>query len=149
MPSAPSEDAELERRIHWALQRQPPRRAPASLQRNVLAAIERRGARHWWRNDFAHWPLAARAAFVVFCAVPIKLAVEVCVWLVARVDSAPLIADLAAHAAWIKLLVSVSAYVAHNVPGNWLYAGAAIFAGVYAAVFGIGAAAYRTLYASR
>ena len=34
----------------------------------MLAELARRAALPWWRKSFAHWPMAARAAFVVLGA---------------------------------------------------------------------------------
>jgi hypothetical protein len=41
---------------------------------------------------------------------------------------------------------AVSSLIARLIPPLWLYAGLAIGAVWYAALFGLGAAAYRTLY---
>jgi hypothetical protein len=43
---------------------------------------------------------------------------------------------------------AVSTHIVHTLPANWLYALLAIGAALYAALFGLGVAAYRTLYLS-
>ena len=40
----------------------------------MLAELERRAAFAWWRRSFSHWPLLARAAFLLVSAVLIRLA---------------------------------------------------------------------------
>ncbi len=40
----------------------------------------------------------------------------------------------------------LAALIVRAVPPEWLYAGLAVSAALYAALFGLGAAAYRTLY---
>jgi hypothetical protein len=139
----------LERLIDKTLREQPPRRAPASLELQVFAAIERRNARAWWRKNFAYWPLAARAAFILICAVVMKFAVDASMWVIAGLDSTAVVAELAAQVAWLKMLVIVVASIMRNVPAPWIYAGLAALAAMYAAVFGLGTVAYRTLYVNR
>ena len=42
----------LEKYIDSVLRAQPDKRAPASLESNVLAAIAQRAARPWWQRSF-------------------------------------------------------------------------------------------------
>jgi hypothetical protein len=44
------------------------------LEARVYCEIERRAALPWWRLSFAHWPLFARAAFLVMSGVLIGAA---------------------------------------------------------------------------
>src|SRR5476649_1202935 len=74
MTPSPDSHEKLEQLIHRTLREQPARRAPRSLEQRVLAELERRAALPWWRRSFAHWPLPARAGFLVICAALIGLA---------------------------------------------------------------------------
>src|ERR1700691_1431904 len=65
---------ELERLLDRTLRERPLRSAPATLESRVLIELQRRAALAWWRRSFAHWPLPARAGFVVICAALIRLA---------------------------------------------------------------------------
>jgi hypothetical protein len=64
----PDANEELSKRITQVLRAQPLERAPATLVARVQGRIAeqraRRGAAHWWRLSLAHWPLAARLAFI-------------------------------------------------------------------------------------
>jgi len=57
----------LERLLDRALRELPLRRAPRALETRVIRELERRAALAWWRRSFAHWPLLARAGFLVIC----------------------------------------------------------------------------------
>src|ERR1700738_3597831 len=69
-----SESQTLERLLDRALRELPLRRAPLTLESRVFGELQRRAALPWWRRSFAHWPLLARAAFLVICGVLIRLA---------------------------------------------------------------------------
>jgi hypothetical protein len=56
---------------------------------------------------------------------------------------------LAARAAFVALCVVLVKPVVHNIPTIWIYGSLACVGALYAALFGISAAAYRTLYAPR
>ena len=132
-----------EMQLDRALRALPPRRAPASLEAWVLGELERRAALPWWRRSFSHWPLAARAAFLVVCAASIRLVFLGSTTATAGVRSL-------SWAREIGLLASTGSHLAAliapaGLPG-WLSAGAAFCAVLYAVLFGLGAAVYRTLY---
>ena len=146
-PSSEHNDP-LERLISETLRGQPLRRAPASLESQVFAAIGRR-SRSWWRKDFAYWPLAARTAFVLTSAVLMKFAVDASMWLIAGLDPTTVVAELAAQVAWLKMVVMVVTSIVRNIPAPWIYGGMAVLAAMYAVVLGVGTAAYRTLYVNR
>jgi hypothetical protein len=152
MIPSPDQNEKLERLIHRTLRELPPRRAPRSLEARVLAEIERRALLPWYRKSFAHWPLAAQAGFL---AVSAGLVAAV-MWLGAGFDPAPLEQAVAAKFAWTQGIAAVAnaigdffAIMARNIPPLWLYGGLAFIGAMYAAFFGLGAAAYRTLYATR
>lgn len=148
MKPSPDHDP-LERLIHETLREQPLRRAPASLESQVFAAIGRRSSRSWWRKDFAGWPLAARAAFILISAVAMKFAVDASMWLIGGLDPNAVVAGFAAQVAWLKMVVVVVASIARNIPALWIYGCVTALAALYAAVFGLGTVAYRTLYVNR
>jgi hypothetical protein len=133
----------LERLVHHAVRQLPARRAPSSLEGRVLRELERRAALPWWRRSFRHWPVAARAAFLAVCIVLIRLAF---------IGGALVIAEFGSltwtHRA-AALMVSggnLAAALARIVPPTWLYDGVALCALLYAVLFALGAAGYRTLY---
>jgi hypothetical protein len=127
----------------------PARRAPASLEARVLRELERRGALPWWRRGFAHWPLAARAAFVVICVAIIGFTLLDGSW--AGTGSRALSA-LGSGSGWTRPATALAwtvdwaALLLQVVPPIWLYGAMAAGALLYAALFGLGAAAYRSLY---
>ena len=135
---------ELDRQVTRALQAQPPRRAPGTLERRVLAQIESGAAAIGWRRGFAHWPLAARIVFLAASAGIVKVALSMALWLA----SPDLSFDLPAQVAWVQTLLVAIASVVRTVPPVWIHAGVLILLAMYAALFGIGATAYRTVRAA-
>jgi len=115
-------ERKLELLIGRTLAELPPRRAPRSLQVNVLNEIERCAA----RTGFMRWPLLGRVAFVVACLGLAKLSLEATAWSASHMHHA-----------------------LNVIPFNWV-AGALGLAGIlYAALFGLGALAYRALSIER
>lgn len=146
----------LERAIHRTLRELPPRRAPQALEQRVLAEIARRVALPWWRKSFAHWPLVARAAFLVLCIGTVKMVLMGSVWVMAGFDPAQFREAFAVQFTWMESGLAVvqaikgfGEIMLRNIPTLWLYGAAAFIATMYVALFGLGAAAYRTLYAQR
>jgi hypothetical protein len=133
----------LERLFDRTLNELPLRRAPPTLESRVIRELDRRAALPWWRRSFVHWPLLARAAFLVICGALIRLAFVGGATAVAGVRSlswAREIGGLAASA------VNLVALLARIQPPAWFYEGAAVCALLYAVLFGLGAAVYRALY---
>ena len=146
----------LETLVERALLETPLRRAPPTLESRVLRELSRRAALPWWRHSFERWPRLARAGFTVTCG-SIVAAVLAATW--------PLTwgGALAGTGAWaagsslglpwarsalalVEVARELNAALVRAVPPEWLYG--AMAAGVisYVALFGLGAAAYRTLY---
>lgn len=140
---------ELERLVDRALRQQPLRHAPSSLEARVLAAIEQRATASWWHKSFAHWPHAARAAYLVASAGCVYLGLRAAVWLLASFHSAKVTFTLPPEVTWIHTMLAAIGVVVRDMPSLWIYGGLAALAAMYATVFGISATAYRTLYASR
>jgi hypothetical protein len=135
---------ELERQLTRALQEQPLRRAPGTLEQRVLAQIESGAATARWRRGFAHWPVAARVAFLAASVGVVKLALSMAMWLSNPLHSPAWSFDLP-QIAWLQTLLVAMASVARTVPSLWIHAGVGILLIMYAALFGIGASAYRTV----
>ncbi len=156
MPPTPENHEKLERALHQTLRALPPRRAPRTLELRVLAELERRAALPWWRKSYAHWPLAARALFLLASAGLVKVTIMIAVWVMVGLDSAAFgeafSTPVALWEATSSVASSLSDYglmVFHRIPTMWLYGVAAFMATMYFTLFGLGAAAYRTLYAGR
>jgi hypothetical protein len=155
MPRPDQHQDKLERLVDRALREQPLRHAPPSLESRVLAEIERRTALPWYRKSFGHWPLAARAGFLVasYGFVRIALAVVMVVAEAARpgrfaADLSP-VTWLHSGASFISTISATVAFVIGAIPTSWLYAGIAFGVALYGALFGLGAVAYRALYINK
>lgn len=155
-PNNPEHEAELERKIHRTLRELQPRPAPRSLEQRVLAEIERRAALPWWRKSFAHWPVAARAVFLVGCIGVVKLALMGAVWVMAGFDPAQYREAFAQPFAWMEsgfaVVHAIGGFfeiIGRHIPPLWFYGGLGFIAAMYAALFGLGAAAYRAIQAHR
>ena len=147
---------QLEKLIHENLRALPARRAPRSLASRVLAAIEARAALPWWQQSFAQWPIAARAVFILFSAGLVKVALMAAVWVLAGFNSVEFANAFATQFTWFQRLSAAVggvgeffALLGRVIPSLWIYGALAVFASLYAMLFGLGATAYRTLYASR
>lgn len=150
-PVNPNEhrDQQLERLIGKALRDQPLQRAPASLEANVMAAIARRALAPWWQGSFAGWPVAARLLFLIASIGFVKLGLEATTFFVSPIDPGAHSAALFADVAWIPSLFAAIGAALRGLPSLWIYGGLTVIAVLYLTLFGVSAAAYRTLYASR
>ena len=147
---------DLEKFIHQTLRSLPARRAPHSLESRVRAAIEARSALPWWKQSFTQWPMAARVAFFIGSAGLAKLAIMAVVWAMSDFDSAQVANAFSTQLGWIQTVAAVFSGIGNffetlyrSIPPLWLYGGLAVVAALYTALFGLGAAAYRMLYANR
>jgi hypothetical protein len=140
---------QVERLIDAALRDQPLQRAPSDLESKVMAALAHRAATPWWRSSFAHWPTAARVLFLVASAVFVKLGLDAAALVLGPIDPAASSAALFAELTWIHaLFISIGA-VLRSLPSWLVYGGVTVLGVLYLMLFGVSAAAYRTLYASR
>ncbi len=141
----------LERFTDAVLRDLPPRRAPASFEARVLAELERRAAQPWWQSSYRDWPAIVRIAFLAACVALGSLAVRATEWLFGRSAStiSGIESDLSPAAASVKATASAFSFIVHSIPSVWIYGAIAVMAVMYIVLFGIGAAAYRTLYANR
>ena len=136
-------DDALKDLLDRTLQELPLRRAPPTLESRVLDEIERRAALAWWQRSFTHWPLAARAVFLVICLALIRLAFVGGATAVAGVRSLSWARDIGLRVTSAGNLLTL---LANMVPPTWIYQSIAACAVLYAILFGLGAAVYRTLY---
>ena len=133
----------LQQLVDRTLRELPLRRAPPTLEARVCSELTRRAARPWWRRSFAQWPLPARAAFLVLCAVLIGLTFMGGAAAVAEVHS---LAWARETGVLVVSLANLAAAIARISPPAWLYEGLAVCGVLYAVLFGLGAALYRMLY---
>lgn len=145
----PDPNEKLAQALDRTLRALPPRRAPFTLEQRVRAEIARRAALPWWRRSFAHWPLPVQAGFLAASALSAYA-------LLALGGAIPAPAgSLAAPLAWIegafaviRGIGGVCETVARSLPPLWLYGGLAFCGAAYAALMGLGAAAWRNLQAA-
>ncbi len=148
----PSEaEQELERLMQRTLHGLPLRRAPLTLESRVLGELQRRAALPWWRHSFAQWPRAARSTFVLLCAALAGLVFRGGLWAIAGLESLHESGVLSLPWARQALMLTgtageLAASLVRAVPPDWVYEGLAVSALLYTALFGLAAAAYRTLY---
>lgn len=131
----------------------PWRRAPSTLQARVLSELRRRASLPWWRRSFSHWPALARAGFGLGSAVLIAWIFAGGALLMEIVQSLPPSGERwipwgRSAAALAGAAAQLAAALARAVPLSWVYDGLAVSAVLYAALFGLGIAGYRTLYRS-
>lgn len=144
---------ELEKFIHQQLRGLPVRRAPVSLESRVFAAIEQQAGIPWYHKSWNHWPAAVRALFLV-SATLVTAGVIAAFYLMSReVDAISLAAGATHRFVLVTQIYNVGAWmvdfagrIVGNVPPLWFYGSVATLAALYATFFGLGAAAYRTLY---
>jgi hypothetical protein len=144
---------QLEQLVHRELRALPARRAPRTLEARVLAAIEHQAAVVWYHKSWSYWPAAIRAAFLVV-ATSVTGAVVAAFYLgLGNVENSAVASEAVSRFdGLVRLgntfsgLVDFASMVIRNIPSLWLYGGAAFVMLMYATFFGLGAAAYRTLY---
>lgn len=148
-----SNPEELEKLIHRTLRSLPDRRAPRSLEQRVMAAIEARQALPWWRQSFAHWPQAAKAAFLLLGGVIAAILITLVFRTGVEVEAASPWTNAMNNLSHVRLVFAslgeACAAIFRGIPPLWLYGGLAFVAVMYAALVGLGATAYRTLFNHR
>ena len=133
-----------------ALRDLPPRRAPASLEAKIMRELQRRHAMPWWRMGFQVWPLGARAAFCATCCGIVGFTVYSGPWVLAAAlyqdFGTATLSRLQPAAAAVAAASELVAVLTRLIPLQWWYGALLIGGFLYAALFGLGAAAYRALY---
>jgi len=146
---------ELEQYIGALLRRQPLRQAPASLETRVLGELALRAAKPWWLQGFGRWPWLARLLFLPVSIVFVKLSLlatdrVLSLWNALQ-GTAPVGAvrsDLGQFANLGQALQTLGHMLTQGIPQTWIYGSAGVALFLYAALFGLGAAAFRTLFES-
>lgn len=149
MNSREQHEQQLERWAHRTLRQLPERRAPRDLTGLVLHEIERRAALPWWRRDFASWPMAAKVALFAVLLICVKGGLTLTTWLLGSIHPSPAIDALSPEVVWLEALIGALATLIKGIPTLWIQAGLAVLALLYGTLFGLGTAAYRTMYARR
>jgi hypothetical protein len=146
-------EQKLEQVLQQTLSGLPPRRAPSTLQSRVATELARRALLPWWRASFANWPAPARVMFVLVCAVLVAATIlgGVSAYLGERSFNEAAAVLLSWAHPFLTVVSSAGGLMAllvRVIPPLWLYGilGAGTF--LYVTLFGLGAAAYRTLYLS-
>jgi hypothetical protein len=146
-------ERQLARLFERTLRDLPLRRAPSTLEARVLCELQRRASLPWWRRSFSHWPVLARAGFGLGSAVLIASILAGGALLMDIVQSLPASGERwlswgRPGAALAGAVAQLAAALVRAVPLAWVYDGLAVSAMLYAALFGLGIAGYRTLYRS-
>jgi hypothetical protein len=140
-------DLKLERLVDQALRELPVRRAPLNLESRVFEELARRAAMPWWQRSFVQWPRAARVLLLGVCTVLSGLTIVGGAQIVATLGPAVRPAgELDRALALLSTSKDLIATLVGTIPPMWIYEGLTLAAVLYAALFALGAAAYRTLY---
>lgn len=136
--------------IESLLREQPDRQAPEELQRRVLMQIAQRALLPWYRKGFAHWPLAARGAFLVASCGLAKLCLFGAMALTAmsslgRLQNLEPMGVLNAAGRIASAPALIGASFVRVIPPPLLYGGALVGLVLYLSVFVLGAFSYRVL----
>lgn len=149
----PQNEKDLEQFIHRELRALPARRAPRSLESRVFAAIEAQNSIPWWHKSWSYWPMSIRAVFAAVATIFAGSAVAACYALLSGGDATTVAAAATERlSVFVKLYhagvwaFDLVSYVFSSIPTLWIYGGLAFAATMYVALFGLGAAAYRSLY---
>ena len=113
-----------------------------------MRAIERRAAQPWWQRSFGRWPWAARLGFGLVGIALAALTIPSASHALAHLGTFHAFARpwLEEARALSDAMRALTASLTRFVPSQWLYAGLAASAVLYAALFGLAIAAYRLLY---
>lgn len=146
--------------VDQLLRGQPALRAPVNLQERVLSRLRSQtlahAARPWWGKGFAHWPLPARVAFLIASCGFVSLALRGVMSVTALLRSDDVVGAVSPAVTWLHVgtdilnaIVSLGEWVFRVLPPEWLYGAAVLGVVFYAALFGLGTVAYRTLYLNK
>ena len=144
---------QLEQLVHRELRSLPLRKAPSSLESRVLAAIEHQAAVAWYHKSWTYWPGAVKASFLGVATGVSGAAIAAFYLVTQGADTGAMTAAAGERFAGVAALLHVCRWMAGytsetiaSIPPLWLYGSLAFVAALYATFFGLGAAAYRTLY---
>lgn len=144
---------QVERLVHRELTALPFRKAPATLEARVLAAIEQQATVAWYHRSWNYWPAAVKAAFLAVGTAVSGAAVMAFALMSQGADTSALTNAAGERFSGLVTLFHITRWIVNyttetiaGIPPLWLYGGLATVAFLYASFFGLGAAAYRTLY---
>lgn len=148
----PRDERELEQYIGKLLRAQPLRQAPASLEARIQQLLAAQVARPWWVQGFSAWPWLARIVFAIISAGLVLLTYltsDRLGWVSQALQQSTL-ANTGRSTAQMfgnlgHALQTLGDMLTRSVPSTWLYVGAGVALFLYAALFGLGAAAFHTL----
>ena len=101
----------------------------------------------WWQRSFLQWPRAARVLLLGVCTALGALTIVGGTRIVVNLGPALGPArELDRALALLSASKDLIATLVGTIPPMWIYEGLALAAVLYAALFALGAAAYRTLY---
>ena len=145
---------QLEQLVGSVLRQQPLRQAPATLEARVLRELALQAAHPWWQLGFSRWPMAARILFLPLGLSLVRLSFLTTARLVSLWDSIQQSAPASAAQSGLRwfenlglALQALGNVVTRDLPQWWVYGGAGLALLIYAALFGLGAVAVRTLVA--
>ncbi len=148
----PRDERELEQYVGALLSRQPLRQAPATLEARVLRELAVRAARPWWLQGFSRWPWAARLLCLPVGLGLVQLSFLTTGRLVSLWQALQASAPASTAQSGLRLLgnmgqavQTIGNMVTREIPQVWIYGAAGLALLLYAALFGLGAAAFRTL----
>ncbi|MCC5024109.1 MAG: hypothetical protein J6386_15560 [Candidatus Synoicihabitans palmerolidicus] len=147
---------QLEQKIHAVLREQPTRRAPMSLEARVLGEIAWRQALPWWNKSYANWPQPVRLSFILVGVALAAAALLGSMHLAGMVSAQTvgnLLRPISDAGATLKTagttLVSLGRLFMPNLSTHWLYVALGVIGAAYAMMIGLGATAYRVLWANQ
>ena len=151
----PRDEQQLEQYIGSLLRRQPLRQAPASLESRVLGELALRASKPWWLQGFTRWPWVARLLFLPLGLGLVQLSFLATERLMSLWQALQRSSPGASAESGLQQLSNLSQavqtlgnLVTRGIPQVWIYGGAGLALLLYAALFGLGAAAFRTLVAT-
>jgi len=143
----------VEQLVHRELTALPLRRAPRTLESRVLAEIERRASVAWYHRSWSYWPAAVKSAFLALGTAVSGAAVLAFYFMGEETDTGALTAAAGERFSGVMALFRIARWMVSytsdtfaSIPPLWLYGSLAVIGFLYATFFGLGAAAYRTLY---
>jgi len=152
MNKPPRDERQLEQFIGAVLGQQPLRQAPATLETRVLQELALRSSKPWWLQGFSRWPWAARLLFLPLGLGLVRLSFLTTAGLVSLWQTLQRSSPASSAQAGLQTLGSLGQavqmlgnMVTRDIPQVWIYGGAGLALLLYAAMFGLGAAAFRTL----
>jgi hypothetical protein len=151
----PRDEQQLEQYIGSLLRRQPLRQAPTSLETRVLGELALRASKPWWLQGFTRWPWVARVLFLPLGLGLVQLSFLsterlMSLWQALQRSTPAATAEtgLQQLSDLGQAVQTLGGMVSREIPQVWIYGGAGLALLLYAAMFGLGAAAFRTLVAN-